>query len=184
MLSIGWLLNIEDLPKIAWQKKRSWHILYIHPHIFLISIGKGSYWKIMRSTTMYHLYITGKDGFKGIAQLWLVRKLQNTLLVMIDKKHWGIKIRISTKTWNKLRDSLKTHGIIKGAWDPASFDTELSISVKKAFVDTLVKIMPDDKCKTRVKDLLYNRTYLFTYDMKTTKPGKFPDPDIFYVDNF
>ncbi len=44
--------------------------------------------------------------------------------------------------------------------------------------------MPNKKCKTRVKDLLCNGTYPFMYDVKTTKPGKFPDPEIFYVDNF
>ncbi len=75
------------------------------------------------------------------------------------------------------------HGILKGTWDPASLDTELSMSVKKEFVDALVKIMPDDECKTRVKSLLCDGTYPFTYDVKTTKPGEFPDPGVFHVDN-
>lgn len=56
--------------------------------------------------------------------------------------------------------------------------------VKKEFVDILVKIIPDNKCKTRVKGQLYNRTYSFVYNIKTTKPGKFPDSEIFYVNNF
>lgn len=44
--------------------------------------------------------------------------------------------------------------------------------------------MPDDKYKTRVKSLLYDATYSFTYNVKTIKLGKFPDPEIFYIDNF
>ncbi len=138
----------------------------------------------MGSTTMHILCVIGKDGVKRIAQLWLVGELQNILLVMMDKKYWRIKVLISTETKNKLRDGLKTHGVLNGAWDPASLDKELSMSVKKGFVDTLVKIMPDDKCKTRVEGLLCDGTYPFTYDVKTTKPGKFPDPELFHVDNF
>ncbi len=102
----------------------------------------------------------------------------------MDKEYWGIKVLISTETKNKLRDGLKTHGVLKGAWDPSSLDTELSMSVKKEFVDALVKIMPDDECKTRVKGLLCDGTYPFTCDVKTTKPGKFPDPGVFHIDNF
>ena len=63
---------------------------------------------------MHNLYIIGKNSSKKITQLWLVRELQNTLLVMIDKEYWEIKILIFPKTRNKLRDNLKTHGILKG----------------------------------------------------------------------
>lgn len=103
---------------------------------------------------------------------------------MIDKKYWRIKTLISTKTKNKLRDSLKIYGILKSAWDPTNLNEELSILVKKKFVNALVKIMLNNNCKTKVKSLLCNRTYPFTYDVKTTKPGKFPDLKMFYVDNF
>lgn len=104
---------------------------------------------------------------------------------MMEKDDWGIRILISTETRNNLRTGLKTHGVLKGAWDPASLDTEISMSVKKEFVDALVKIMPDDECKTRVEGLLYDGTYPFTYDVKITlKSGEFPDPGIFHVDNF
>lgn len=103
---------------------------------------------------------------------------------MMDKEYWRIQILIFTETRNKLSDGLKTYDVQKSAWDPASSNTELSISVIKKFVDTLVKIMSDDKCKTRIEGLLCNRTYTFKYDVKTTKPGKFPDLEIFHVDNF
>ncbi len=120
---------------------------------------------------MHNLCVTDKDGAKRIAQLWLVGELQNTSLVMMNKEYWGIKVLISTETRNKLRNGLKTHGVPKGARDPASLNTELSMSVKKEFVDALVKIMLDDECKTRVEGLLCDGTYFFTYDVKTTKPG-------------
>ena len=58
------------------------------------------------------------------------------------------------------------------------------MSVKKDFVDFLVKIMPDDKCKASVNSLLCDRTYPFIYDVKTTELGQFPDPEMFHIDNF
>ena len=56
--------------------------------------------------------------------------------------------------------------------------------VKKEIVNALVKIILDNKCKTKVEGLFCNKAYFFTYDVKITKPGKFPDPGIFYIDNF
>ncbi len=58
------------------------------------------------------------------------------------------------------------------------------MSIKKDFVDSLVRIIPDDECKANVDSLLCDGTYPFTYDVKTTKPGQFPDPGIFHVNNF
>lgn len=58
------------------------------------------------------------------------------------------------------------------------------MSVKKDFVDSLVRIIPDNKCKASVYSLLYNGTYSFTYDVKTTEPKQFLDAGIFQLDNF
>ncbi len=58
------------------------------------------------------------------------------------------------------------------------------MSIKKDFVDSLVKIMPDDECKANVDSLLCDGTYSFKYDVKTTELGQFLDPDMFHVDNF
>ncbi len=44
--------------------------------------------------------------------------------------------------------------------------------------------MPDDKCKANVDFLHCDETYPFTYDVKTTELGQFPDLKIFHVDNF
>lgn len=59
------------------------------------------------------------------------------------------------------------------------------MSVNKKFVDVLmIKIMPDDECKIKVESLLCDRIYRFIYDMKTIKPGKFPNPRVFHIQNF
>ncbi len=61
---------------------------------------------------------------------------------------------------------------------------EIFILIKKDFINSLVRIMSDNKCKAKVDSLLCNGTYSFTYDMKTTELGQFPDPEIFHVNNF
>lgn len=48
----------------------------------------------------------------------------------------------------------------------------------------MVRIIPDDEYKINIDSQLYDETYLFTYDIKTTELGQFSDPGMFYVDNF
>ncbi len=144
-----------------------------------------SFWKpTTGSQTMHTLGIKGKDGSRGIAQLCLFGEILHALLVMIDREYWTIRIQISTQTRDKLRAGLRTHGILKGTWNPTSLDTEISMSIKKDFVDSLVRIMPDNECKVNVDSIICDYTYSFTYDVKITEPGQFPDPDMFHVDNF
>lgn len=89
----------------------------------------------------------------------------------MDKNYWAIRIQIFTETRDKLKIGLKTHGILKDAWNLASLNTEIFMSIKKNFVDSLRKIMLDNECKANVNFLLCNMTYFFTYDMKTTELG-------------
>ncbi len=133
---------------------------------------------------MHTLGIKRKDGSRGIAQLWLVEEILYASLVMMDRDYWAIKIQISFESKDKLRAGLRTHDILKGTWNPTSLDTEISMSIKKDFVNSLVKIMSNDECKANVDSLFYDDTYPFMYDVKTTEPGQFPDPGMFHVDNF
>lgn len=56
--------------------------------------------------------------------------------------------------------------------------------VKKDFVNSMVRIILDDKCKTNVNSLFYDRNYFLMYNAKTTEPRQFPDPEIFHINNF
>lgn len=102
----------------------------------------------------------------------------------MDKDYWAIKILISTKIRDKLKTGLKINSIFKSAQNPASFDTKINMSFKKDFVDSIVRIIPNNKCKGDVDFLLCNRTYSFMYDVKTTEPRQFPDLEMSHVDNF
>lgn len=44
--------------------------------------------------------------------------------------------------------------------------------------------MSDNECKGNVKSLLYNGTYLFTYNVNLTELDKFLDPEAFHITNF
>lgn len=106
------------------------------------------------------------------------------LLVMINKKYQIIKILIFIRILNKLKDDLKTHNILKSIWELANLNTEIFILINKEFIKVLVKIMPNNKYKTRVKGLFCDGIYSFIYDIKTIKVNKFSNLRIFYTDNF
>lgn len=50
------------------------------------------------------------------------------------------------------------HDILKAAWNSASLDTEISMSIKKNFVNFLLRIMLDNKYKANIDSLLYDKT--------------------------
>lgn len=102
---------------------------------------------------------------------------------MMNKEYWEIKILIFIKTKNKLRDGLKTYNNLKSAWDLASLDTKLSTLIKKHFFNALIKTILHNKYKIRVKGLFCNKTCFFIYKTKLIKSGKFPNPEIFHVNN-
>ena len=58
------------------------------------------------------------------------------------------------------------------------------MSIKKDLIDFLGRIMPDNECKDNVDSLLCDGTYFFTYNVKTTEPGQFSDPEMFHINNF
>ncbi len=64
---------------------------------------------------MHTLSIKGKNGFREIVQLWLVGEILHTSLIIMDRDYWAIRIQIFTKTRDKLRAGLRTHGILKSA---------------------------------------------------------------------
>lgn len=100
---------------------------------------------------------------------------------MIDKDYWEIRILISTKVRDKLKIGLKTYDILKDTWNLASLNTKISISIKKDFIDFMVKIMLDNEYRVNVESLLCDETYLFIYDVKTTELGQFPDFESFIL---
>lgn len=113
----------------------------------------------MEIQTIYILYVKGKDNSQGIAQFWLVGEIQHTLLVIMDKNYWAIRILIATKTRDKLGIGLKTYDLLKSAWSLTSLNTEISMLIKKDFIDSIVRIISDNEYKTNVNSLLRNEIY-------------------------
>lgn len=138
----------------------------------------------MGSQTIHTLCIKGKDGSRGITQLCLVEEILDTSLIMMNKDYWVIEILILTKTRDKLGTGLKTHSILKNAWNLTSLNIEISMLIKEDFVDSITRIMSDNRCKAKIDSLLYDETHFFMYNMKTTKPRQFPDLGMFHIDNF
>lgn len=133
---------------------------------------------------MHTFYRKVKDASQEIAQLWLIREIFYSLLIMIDKNYWAIQILIFTKIRDKLRIGLKSHDILNDVEKPTSLNTKIFMSIIKDFDDSMMRIMPSNVCKANVDSLLCDGTYLFMYDVKITEPRQSPDLGIFYVNNF
>ena len=100
------------------------------------------------------------------------------------EKLLGNQISDFHQNQRQAKDQIKDLWYFEDAWNLASLDTEISMLVKKNFVNSIVRTMLDDKCKIIIDSLLCNATYSFKYNVKTTEPEEFPDQRIFYVDNF
>lgn len=58
------------------------------------------------------------------------------------------------------------------------------MSINKTFTDSIIKIMTKDESKVKMVFFLNDGTFPFMYDVNTTIPSQFPDPGLFYVNNF
>lgn len=76
-----------------------------------------SFWQPTNgSQTMHILSTQGKDGSRGVAQLWLVGQLEFATLVMKKTDYWMVKICITDIDRTKLKTGLKTTGKLGDAW--------------------------------------------------------------------
>lgn len=84
---------------------------------FLANFDWGrSFWQPTHSSQSLHvLSIQGMDGSCGVAQLWLVGRLEFATLVK-KTDYWMVRICITEIDRNKLKTGLKTTGILGDAW--------------------------------------------------------------------
>lgn len=121
---------------------------------------------------------------RKITQLWLVGKLEFSSLIIIDVNYWLLKLYISINNRDRMRTKLITKGILGDIWSTSTIKDILSMLANKAFINSIIRIMPEDESKVKVVFLLNNGIFSFTYNIKTTIPGQFPNPRLFYNDNF
>ena len=144
-----------------------------------------SFWQPTNSSQSMHVLSTqGRDGSRGVAQLWIVGQLEFAALEMRKTDYWMVRICISDTDRGKLRTSLKTTGILGDAWSTNSIEPVISVSARPDFVQSRIDLMPDNDSKAKTVHMYENNIFPFIYDVKNTTPGEFPDPGLCDVSNF
>ena len=121
---------------------------------------------------------------RKFAQLLLVEKVEFLLLVMMDLDYWLFKLCISINNKDKPRTGLIIKSVLGDTLSISAIKDVVSIFANKAFIDLIVRIMPEGKSQAKVVSLLNNDTFTFMYDIRITTPGPFSDPRLFHPDNF
>lgn len=97
-----------------------------------------------------------------------------------------VRICITNIDRTKLKTGLKTIGILGDAWSTSCIESVISVLAKPEFVHSKINLMLEDNSNAKDKALsVYeDSTFPFMYDVKTTDPGKFPNPGLCDVSNF
>lgn len=81
---------------------------------------------------------------------------------MIDANYLTIKLVINNEKKDKLRPNLKSKKILKNIWNFIVFNNKVFILAKKEFINLMVRIMLENKCKAKVTYIFNDKTYSFT----------------------
>lgn len=128
---------------------------------------------------MHVLCSHGRDGSRGIAQIWVLGVIEFTALVISKFPMFTVKICITNNDRTRLKTGLKKNGNLGVTWSMISIEPVISVSAKPDFVESMINIMQDDSNKAAVMIILEDKTFPFAYDVRNTPPGKFPDPGQF-----
>lgn len=60
---------------------------------------------------MHVLCTQGKDGSRGVAQIWIVGHVEYAMLVMLKHEYWTVRIYINDDDRTRLKTGLKRNGI-------------------------------------------------------------------------
>lgn len=105
---------------------------------------------------------------------------------MKKTNYWMVRNCITDINRIKLKTGLKTSRILVDAWSTSCIEPVIFVSANPQFVHSRINLMPEDNSKAKAKTLAVYKdsTFPFLYDVRTTDPGKFPNPSFCDVSNF
>ena len=123
---------------------------------------------------MQVLGVRGIDGVKGVAQLWVIGKIDDPWLHQLGRyDSWCIKILLNQEDKRILKAGLKKHGIL-GETGAGEFPAHrVNFSAKKDYVDEQLRMMDDQSNRQGLEVIVESKCYPFTYDGTRTSN---PDP--------
>lgn len=118
-------------------------------------------------------------GTKGVAQLWIIGKIEYATLVVHQFPSYTVKLCLAGDDWNNLRLMLKKLGNLGKDWDPASIGSVLNFSTRPDKVEELIQLIAnDEEARDVVRTIHFQDTFPFTYDVRKSANvnSDYPDP--------
>ena len=117
----------------------------------------------------------GKDGSRGVVQIWVEETIEFAVLAMNKFPNFTIKLCITDDDRRRLKTGLRRKGNLGDHWSTSAIEPVISVSAKLDFVEGMIDIMPNGNDKETVTSILEDKTFPFAYDVRTTPQGEFPD---------
>lgn len=132
------------------------------------------------------LAIKSPGRTKGVAQLWVIGKLEYTTLVVNQYLTFTVKLCLANDDRNTLQMMLKKWGNLEKKWEPSNIKSVISFSTRPEKIEELIELITDDEEVRDIVQAIYLQdTFPFTYNVyKSAKvKGDYPDPG-YDVDDF
>lgn len=132
------------------------------------------------------LAIKGPGGTKGVAQLWIIGKIEYAKLVVNQYRPFIVKLYFTNDDRNTLHLMLRKWGNFGKEWDPGNIESVVNFSTRLEKVEDLIRLVTgNEEVRDIVQAIHIQDTSLFTYDVRMSADvnGVYPDPK-HNVDNF
>ena len=116
---------------------------------------------------------------KGVAQLWVIGKLEYTTLVVNQYPTFTVKLYLANDNHNILRMMLKKWGNLGKEWEPSNIESVISFSIRPEKVEELIElIINDEEVRNIVQAIHLQDIFPFTYNVRKSAKvkGDYPDP--------
>lgn len=135
-----------------------------------IRLGRSFWQPTNASQSMHVLSTQGRDGSRGVAQLFVVGRLEFATLVK-KTDYWMVRTCITDTDRARLKTGLKTIGILGDAWSTTNIEPVISVSANPDFVLSRIDLMADEEMEDKVQCVYKDGIFPFLYDVRTTDPG-------------
>ncbi len=118
-------------------------------------------------------------GAKGVAQLWVIGKVEYATLVVNQFPSYTIKLCLTGDDLQNLCLMLKKWGNLGKDWNPASIESVVNFSTRPDNVQELIELISDDKeALDVVRTIHFQDNFPFMYDIRESAnvSSDFPDP--------
>lgn len=138
------------------------------------------------SKTMNVLAMKGPGGTQGVAQLWVIGKLEYTTLVVNQYPSYTVKLCLTNNERTTFRMMLKKWGNLGKDWDSSSIESVVNFSTRLEKVQELIDLITTDKeIRDVVQAIHFQDTFPFTYDVRKSADVNGDSPDSGHdVDDF